>query len=183
MSEWKSRVTTHLRSAQDWLSKAQRSFDEQKDIRGELNLMLAQAELKRAQEEKRSAKRRLRYACYRQGGAILCAIILFGLGSLIWTARSVGDADQTVTHMQTTATRSTHSLTTESIPVSGALAVAETSSAAKAREDSEEHLMSVSVKAPYEEYNEAHQAASAAVLSKEEMQDLIKAAGRSLRGQ
>ena len=55
MSEWKSRVTTHLRSAQGWLSKAEQSFDEQKDIRGELNLMLAQAELKRALQEYRGS--------------------------------------------------------------------------------------------------------------------------------
>ena len=43
-------------------------------------------------------------------------------------------------------------------------------------------LMSVK-KPPYEEYNEAHRKASATILSKEEKEDLMKAAGRSLRGQ
>lgn len=183
MSEWKSRVTTHLRSAQDWLSKAERSFDEQKDIRGELNLMLAQAELKRAQEEKRSATGRIRYACYRQGGALLCAIILFGLGSLVWMARSASDAEQAVTHMQSTAARSTHSVSTETIPVHGTLAVAEMSSLPVTSEEGKLQPLPVSVETPYEEYNEAHRTPNAAILSQEEMQDLMKAAGRSLRGQ
>ncbi len=170
MSEWKSRVTTHLRSAQGWLSKAEQSFDEQKDIRGELNLMLAQAELKRAQEEKRGAKRSLRYTCYRQGGALLCAIVLFGLGGLIWMNFSAEDADKAVTHVQTTETGVSSAMGAEAISAlpTGA---------------NDEKLMSVSVKAPYAEYNEAHRTSSASILSKEEMQDLMKAAGRSLRGQ
>ncbi len=171
MSESKSRVTTHLRSAQDWLSKAQRSFDEQKDIRGELNLMLAQAELKRAQEEKQSSKRRVRSAYYRQGGALLCAVILFGLGSLIWMSRSVDDAEQAVTHVQT--------IPVQTIAVE-AVAMPQASAANGANKV---QTLSVSVETPYEEYNEAQPKASAAILSKEEMQDLMKAAGRSLRGQ
>lgn len=171
MSEWKSRVTTHLRSAQDWLSKAERSFDEQKDIRGELNLMLAQAELKRAQEEKRGRKRRLRYTCYRQGGALFCALVLFGLGSLIWMTCSTEKADTAVTHMQTT----------EAV-VPETLVISEPSSAVSTRRGSEE-TMSVTVKAPYEEYNEAHRKAPATIFSQEEIKDLMKAAGRSLRGQ
>lgn len=36
----------HVRSAKKWLEKAEQSFDSQSDIRGELNLMLAEAEMK-----------------------------------------------------------------------------------------------------------------------------------------
>ena len=171
MTEQKSRVTTHLRSAQDWLSKAERSFDEQKDIRGELNLMLAQAELKRAQEEKRSAKRSLRYACYRQGGALFCAIVLFGLGSLIWMTCATEEADKAVTHVQTTETAAPTTLV-----------ISEPSSALATGADGKE-LMSVKGKTPYEEYDEAHRNTSATILSQKEKEDLMKAAGRSLRGQ
>lgn len=171
MSESKSRVTTHLRSAQDWLSKAQRSFDEQKDIRGELNLMLAQAELKRAQEEKQSSKRRYRHTLYRQGGALLCAVLLFGLGSLIWMSRSASDAQQAVTHVQTTPVQA---ISVETVSMPQASAVNEVDNV---------QVMSVSVETPYEEYNEAQPKASATILSQEEIKDLMKAAGRSLRGQ
>ena len=171
MSEDKSRVTTHLRSAQDWLSKAEQSFDDKKDIRGELNLMLAQAELKRAQEKKRGAKRTLRYSCYRQGGALLCAIALFGLGSLIWMNYSAENADKTVTHMQTTETV---------MPTT--VAITKTSSALSTDNDGREPV-SAKVKTPYREYNETYREPPAAILSKEEIKDLMKAAGRSLRGQ
>lgn len=168
MSEQKSRITTHLRSAQEWLSKAERSFDEQKDIRGQLNLMLAQAELKRVQEEKRNAKQSTRYACYRQGGALICALALFGLASLVWTTYSAGEVDKTVTHMQTSETVMPE-VTVSPTPV-------------LSTKEGGKTLMSVK-KPPYEEYNEAHRKASATILSKEEKEDLMKAAGRSLRGQ
>ena len=169
MAEQKSRVTTHLRSAQDWLSKAERSFDEQKDIRGELNLMLAQAELKRAQEEKRSVKRRLRYVCYRQGGALICALLLFGLGSLIWMGHATEKADKAVTHVQTTQTVAPPSISEPHASLS-------TNAADKP-------LMPVKAKASYEEYDKAHRSSAATILSKEEKENLMKAAGRSLRGQ
>ncbi len=172
MSEDKSRVTTHLRSAQDWLSKAERSFDEQKDIRGELNLMLAQAELKRAQEKKRGAKRSWRYTCYRQGGALLCAIVLFGLGSLIWMTYAAENADKAVTHMQTTET-----VAPTTLVISEPSSVLSTSTGGSAE------LISAKVKPPYKEYNEAHREPTAAILSQEEIKDLMQAAGRSLRGQ
>jgi hypothetical protein len=170
VTEQRSRVTTHLRSAQDWLSKAERSFDEQKDIRGELNLMLAQAELKRAQEEKSGAKHRLRYTWCRQGGALICAILLFGLGSLIWMSHAEKEADKTVTHVQTTQTVMPTTM------VSAPSVSASTSAADK-------ELVSAKVKTPYEEYDKAHRNVSAAILSEKEKEDLMKAAGRSLRGQ
>lgn len=39
-------VAEHVRSAKMWLEKAEESFDKKADIQGELNLMLAEAEMK-----------------------------------------------------------------------------------------------------------------------------------------
>ena len=152
MSEWKTRTAAHLRAAQGWLSKAERSFDEKKDIRG-------------AQEEKRSPKTRFRYACCRQGGALICAVLLFGIGSLIWMGRGADEIrPSTPSPVRTTAAQHAEPI------------VSRTSIA---NEPSLPHTST----ARYEEYNEAHRTPPAVSLSREEMQDLMRAAGRSLRGQ
>ncbi|NJE33908.1 hypothetical protein E0L13_02570 [Megasphaera sp. SW808] len=39
-------IAEHVRSAKMWLEKAEQSFDRQSEIQGELNLMLAEAEMK-----------------------------------------------------------------------------------------------------------------------------------------
>lgn len=53
MSENRNRFRKHIRAAKDWLGRAECSMDKQNDIRGDLNFMLAQAELRRAQETRR----------------------------------------------------------------------------------------------------------------------------------
>lgn len=46
-------MADHVRSAKVWLEKAERSFNNQSDIQGELNLMLAEAEMKNLRKKKR----------------------------------------------------------------------------------------------------------------------------------
>ena len=41
-----------MRAAREWLGQAETSLDKKEDIRGDLNVMLAQAELQRAKETK-----------------------------------------------------------------------------------------------------------------------------------
>lgn len=45
-------MADHVRSAKVWLEKAEQSFNSQADIKGELNLMLAQAEMKNLRKKK-----------------------------------------------------------------------------------------------------------------------------------
>lgn len=133
--------------------------------------MLAQAELKRAQEEKRSSKARFRYACYRQGGALFCAVILFGIGSLIWMGRSAHEPAVPISSsVQTTAAQESEPIALESIASQSSVAAVN------------ETLASRADAARHEAQNEA-QTAPAVSLSREEMQGLVQAAGRSLRGQ
>ena len=58
MAEGKEKIKNHVSAAKEWLGKAEQSLDEDNDIKGSLNLMLAQAELKRAQEKKKVNKKR-----------------------------------------------------------------------------------------------------------------------------
>ncbi|MEG6585089.1 hypothetical protein [Dendrosporobacter sp. 1207_IL3150] len=76
MADFKQHMSRHLQSAKQWLTRAEESFDKQSDIRGELDLMLAQAELQHAKEAKRAGEWRYKYFVMRHGFA-------FGLAMLV----------------------------------------------------------------------------------------------------
>ena len=59
-----------VRAVQSWLEKAEASFDKESDIKGELNLMLAEAEMKNLRRHRPAHKRFLRL------GAIVTALCL-----------------------------------------------------------------------------------------------------------
>ena len=52
-AEDRSRLRLHVRAAREWLGRAEESLGRADDVRGDLNLMLAQAELTRAKETER----------------------------------------------------------------------------------------------------------------------------------
>lgn len=52
MSDKRTNFKQHVRAAKEWLGEAESSLDKEEDLRGDLNLMLAQAELQRAHETK-----------------------------------------------------------------------------------------------------------------------------------
>ena len=52
MPERTDRLRNHIKAAREWLCKAEHSLDEDNKVKGNLNLMLAQAELQRAKESK-----------------------------------------------------------------------------------------------------------------------------------
>ncbi|MBR5909807.1 MAG: hypothetical protein IKZ66_07565 [Schwartzia sp.] len=81
--EDRSRLRHHVRAAREWLGRAEDSLDRAEDVRGDLNLMLAQAELTRAQEMERP--RPSVVWAYRL--APLCVAILLASGGL-WAWRS-----------------------------------------------------------------------------------------------
>lgn len=59
-----------VRAVQSWLEKAEASFDKESEIKGELNLMLAEAEMKNLRRHRPAHKRLLRW------GAIVTALCL-----------------------------------------------------------------------------------------------------------
>ena len=50
MSDRRQRLKNHIRAAKEWLGQAEHSLDSEDDLKSELKLMLAKAELKRADE-------------------------------------------------------------------------------------------------------------------------------------
>ena len=82
--EDRSRLRHHVRAAREWLGRAEDSLDRAEDVRGDLNLMLAQAELTRAQEMERPPLS----VIWARRLAPLCAAALLAGGGL-WAWRSV----------------------------------------------------------------------------------------------
>lgn len=56
----RNRLRNHIRAAREWLGQADSSLEQEKDIQGDLKLMLARAELQRANETRASVQGRLR---------------------------------------------------------------------------------------------------------------------------
>lgn len=85
MAHFKKNIYQHLSSAKKWLTRAEEAFDKERDIRGELDLMLAQAELQHVKEVSRSKHWRHKYTMIRHGTALACAIfVAAGVGGVYW---------------------------------------------------------------------------------------------------
>lgn len=69
-----------MRSARQWLVKAEESFGKNRDIRGELDLLLAQAELQHAQEANRDRRPWYKSSAARHCLALVAAFIFIGCG-------------------------------------------------------------------------------------------------------
>ena len=78
--EDRSRLRHHVRAAREWLGRAEDSLDRAEDVRGDLNLMLARAELARAQETERPRPSVL----WMRRIAPLCTAALLA-GGILWT--------------------------------------------------------------------------------------------------
>ena len=72
------KIRQHITAAKGWLSRAEDSLEQENDIQGDLRLMLAQAELKRAQE-KNDKKLCVRWFKRLAPGALACALALGGI--------------------------------------------------------------------------------------------------------
>lgn len=179
MKNRRLRVLEHLRAAQSWLSRAERSFDEKKTVRGELDLMLAQAELRRLQERKRDKKTRLRYALYRHGGALLCAVVLVGVGMFCWSSLPKEPAEVAEVPVSRVAIPNESTESSADVAELPTIEV-KTVPVSKVTEEVKESIPII------ESQNTAYdnaQPISRVSISREEMQELMQAAGRSLRGQ
>lgn len=86
MAEAKKHMNRHLRSARQWLSKAEEAFDKDHNVRGELDLLLAQAELQHAKEKKTPRRWTLGNPLLRHGLALGLAVFVatMGLGGAYW---------------------------------------------------------------------------------------------------
>lgn len=72
------KIRQHITAAKGWLSRAEDSLEQENAIQGDLKLMLAQAELKRAQE-KNDKKLCVRWFKRLAPGVLACALALGGI--------------------------------------------------------------------------------------------------------
>ena len=56
MAEEREKICAHVKAAKDWLGRAESSLEKEEDVRGGLNLMLAEAELQRARETRKGKR-------------------------------------------------------------------------------------------------------------------------------
>ncbi len=82
MSERKTRLKNHIKAAREWLCKAEDSLDKNNNIQGDLNLMLAQAELQRANESQNRRKKKINWII--RLAPVAAAILLVFAGTQFW---------------------------------------------------------------------------------------------------
>lgn len=188
MADSKNHISRHLQSAKAWLDRAEDSFDKDSDVRGELNLLLAQAELQRVREVNRSGRWRWKYPVLKQGLAVSLAVLLAAGGFYWWDKQSVSvepvpmaAGERIVTIEKPTALETGRALSPATavplVPV--AAAPAKPSQETEAAERSRTSVTVTTnrpVSTPPSQTKEVR-------LAPDEMQQLIRAAGKSLRGQ
>ena len=88
MNDSKRPFVSNLESAKAWIHQAEQSFGQDADIRGELNLLLAQAELQRVREANRARQWRWKYPLLRHSMALVLALIAVIGGFYLWDSRT-----------------------------------------------------------------------------------------------
>ena len=188
-TEDRSRLRRHVRAAREWLGRAEDSLDRAEDVRGDLNLMLARAELARAQETERPAAS----VIWARRAAPLCAaLLLAGIGLSSW--RSVADVPPPALERRAgeaavdagVSNRPRETIPIPSIPQADAVPVMEEKEGTveffpaepESREAFAETVDPVQESA---EFPETVQDFPGARLPCEEMQRLMNSAGQSLR--
>ena len=102
-AEDRSRLGLHVRAAREWLGRAEESLGRADDVRGDLNLMLAQAELTRAKETERPG---VSVVWARRLAPLFVAVLIAGGGYSLWRAGSqvVPEPLPPVRHVEQSAT-------------------------------------------------------------------------------
>ena len=176
MTEIKRHTSRHLKAARQWLSRAEDSFGQDQDVRGELDLLLAQAELRHAQETNRSRQWRYRYPLLKQGLAFCLAffVVSAGIGGAYWSLQrqpqNLGPV-QSISQDIKTAPPLQRVEATASVQIQGSSLL--TGQPIVKTAVKEEPLVSVAERKADKEF----------VVTPDQMQDLVRTAGKSLRGQ
>ncbi len=190
MADFKQNMGRHLSSARQWLTRAEEAFAKDRDIRAELNLMLAQAELQHVKEANRAGRWRFKYPFLRHslalGLALMVVVAGFGGAVLVNYPRHVREtvplaaqsADRPVPPAEPAAA------TVSSPPVAPAAGPLETVKPAPRKAEAAASP-AVTTAAPVSQVTTAERPqpeSNADLLSPDEMQKLVRAAGKSLRG-
>jgi hypothetical protein len=186
VAHFKNNIVQHLSSAKGWLTKAEEAFDKEKDIRGELNLMLAQAELQHVKEVNRSKHWRHKYAALRHVLALVCAVVMaIGLGGVYWWTSKpqivvpVPLAEKVSLPVEAKIQSNSKTGQATSVPI----AQEESSVVHKETAPPVQAVTASNVISQKKTAEISQQEEPAVAISPVEMQKLMRAAGKSLRGQ
>ena len=175
MTESKRHTSKHLKAAREWLTQAEDSFSRDRDVRGELDLFLAQAEMRHAQETNRSRQWRYRYPLLKQGLAfcLAFAVVSAGIGGAYWNL-----------HRQPQITVSAQTASRDNKPVPP-LQRAEATSVVQSQKPVAAEPLSGQTTVRGEAFASMaeRKADKDVVVTPDQMQDLVRTAGKSLRGQ
>ncbi|QJW48433.1 hypothetical protein HA075_23755 [bacterium BFN5] len=193
MADLKQRMSRHLRSARQWLTRAEESFDKESDIRAELDLMLAQAELQHAKETKRAGEWRYKYLVMRHGFALGLAMLIAvgGLGGAFYMlqGRQIVMPPSIVEQPSQPIQRTEFQVVpdTATVPKMSSMEAMDSVSTRVNEVPAPVQAQPVSMKTTDRQEMKVQQhkepADSALELPPDEMQKLMRAAGKSLRGQ
>lgn len=194
MADFKQNMFRRLRSARQWLKHAEEAYDTDRDIRAELDLMLAQAELQQAKEVHRNRRWWYKYSPVTQGLAVGMAMTIaaIGFGGTYWwmTKQQTSMPALPLAAQQENKapelTKPEYLKVQLSEPTSDAKPMAAERKADKRDESTvkpmhQQNVQQAEIRA--KDDGEARQADREPVLPPEELQKLVRAAGKSLRGQ
>lgn len=181
MADLKINMFRHLRSAKEWLTRAEESFDKDRNIRGELDLFLAQAELQHVREANSSRQWRYKYPLLRHALSFVLAttIVTVGFGAYWWSS------ERDIAVPVPLAAQEPISIPVAK--VTGEVAINQ----ARAAEPQQPVVAAIVDSSPVvtptaerqEKAEPMHQPEKENLLPPDEMQKIIRAAGKSLRGQ
>ena len=195
MNDSKRPFVSNLESAKAWIHQAEQSFGQDADIRGELNLLLAQAELQRVREANRARQWRWKYPLLRHSLALVLALIAVIGGFYLWDSRTTiqpQPIQQTQQFQQAQPTGTAVQPQIIQQPTQAPLpAVSPQPSAADPQPPATIVNTAVTTNTvnspppvqPSQRENVPANRDHEIQLSQDEMQKLIRAAGKSLRGQ
>ena len=178
MSGSKHHIARNLESAKVWIDQAEQSFQKDSDVRGELNLLLAQAELQRVREVNSSRRWRWKFPLLRHGLALVLAMVAVAGGWYWWEGQTV--QPQKVPVADQAAMPTPQPL--PAVPSKEISPVPVQVVATDRMEQKETTTKSIAAEPSQSEANVPNRD-SEVRLAPDEMQKLIRAAGKSLRGQ
>lgn len=187
MNDSKRPFVSNLESAKAWIHQAEQSFGQDADIRGELNLLLAQAELQRVREANRARQWRWKYPLLRHSLALVLALIAVIGGFYLWDSRTTIQL-QPVTINKEAVVPVAQQLQPTQAPLPAAYP-----QPSAAEQQPPATIVNTAVTTntvnspppvqPSQRENVPANRDHEIQLSQDEMQKLIRAAGKSLRGQ
>lgn len=202
MADLKQNMLRRLRSARQWLTRAEEAYGKDRDIRAELDLMLAEAELQHAKEARRPHRWKVSFISHSAALTAAMVITVAGLGGAYWWLNPGGHRMNVSAPLAAQdANRPTALAGQQAPPVHNESSV---KPVAPAPDTAAQPVASVShgepktptaAAAPIREPNppqmtenrirdneESKPAEKEVTLTPDEMQKLVRAAGKSLRG-